>query len=133
MYCRILMQCNGRQIAVTSGGGAILEGVHLTTLLLLLLFVHVCCLMPAYVLPVAHFLRILAFMSRVQGQGHVWFAGGWTFVDAHEFAIISGLAAAERLGAGYPFADNKAAADIYRAYMAAVHGRKQPGVVQVTV
>lgn len=77
------------------------------------------------VLAVAHFLRTLAFMSRVQGQGGVWFAGGWTFVDAHEFAIISGLAAAERLGAGYPFADNRGAADLYKAYMAVVHGIKQ--------
>jgi predicted NAD/FAD-binding protein len=73
---------------------------------------------------VAHFLRTLAFMPSIQGAGGVYFAGGWTFV-AHEFALISGLAAAERLGAAYPFADDPQAEAVYKAYVEAVHGVKR--------
>jgi predicted NAD/FAD-binding protein len=60
-------------------------------------------------------------MPRVQGAGGLFFAGGWTFVDAHEFAIMSGLAAAERLGAPYPFA-GRPCERIYRGYLRSVHG-----------
>lgn len=73
----------------------------------------------------AHFLRTLALMPRIQGAGGVYFAGGWTFVDAHEFALISGLAAAERLGSPYPFEGDPQAEAVYRAYVDAVHGVKR--------
>lgn len=71
---------------------------------------------------VGHFLRVLALLPRVQGKDNIYYAGGWTFVDAHEFAIQGGLAAAYRLGAPYPFEDSTKAAEMFRVYLKSVHG-----------
>ncbi|GAA5950031.1 hypothetical protein JCM3765_004170 [Sporobolomyces pararoseus] len=49
-----------------------------------------------------HFLR-LPFLSLLQShKRHTHFAGAWSTVNCHEIAMISGLAAAYSLGAGYP-------------------------------
>ena len=58
----------------------------------------------------------------VQGKGGMYFAGGWTFVDTHEYGIISGLAAAEALGCDYPFEDNPKALEGYAVYRQIVYG-----------
>jgi predicted NAD/FAD-binding protein len=41
-------------------------------------------------------------MWLLNGRHRTRFAASWTLVNAHELAIISGLAAAHTLGAGYP-------------------------------
>lgn len=49
-----------------------------------------------------HYLR-LPFLSLCQShKRHTHFAGAWSLVNAHEVAMISGLAASYALGAGYP-------------------------------
>lgn len=63
-------------------------------------------------------------MRQVQGRDSIYFAGGWSFVDAHEFSILSGLGAASRLGADYPWAQqHPQAAELYKAFMTTVHGK----------
>lgn len=50
-----------------------------------------------------HFFRCVPFLSLLQShERHTHFAGAWALVNAHETAVISGLAAAYALGAGYP-------------------------------
>lgn len=41
-------------------------------------------------------------MMFLQGKKHTRYAAAWTLVNAHEVAIISGIAAAVSLGADYP-------------------------------
>ena len=50
------------------------------------------------------------------------FAGSWTLVNTHEVAVMSGLAAAHRLGAPYPFADDADAAAGFDQYLSLAHG-----------
>ena len=57
-----------------------------------------------------HFRRVVPWTWLLQGRKHTFFAGSWLLFNTHDIAIASGLAAAERLGAPYPFADNKLAA-----------------------
>lgn len=42
-------------------------------------------------------------LAALQGLDGIYYAGSYTTFSAHEDAFISGLAVAERLGAGYPF------------------------------
>ncbi|KAH6689878.1 hypothetical protein F5X68DRAFT_167493 [Plectosphaerella plurivora] len=49
-----------------------------------------------------HYLFVVPWMVFLQAKNHVRFGGSWTLVNAHEVAIISGLAAAVDLGADYP-------------------------------
>ena len=49
------------------------------------------------------------------------YAGSWTLFNTHDVAIASGLAAAARLGAAYPFKDNKLAAKTYEALRRTAH------------
>lgn len=69
-----------------------------------------------------HFLKTLAFWRPVQGQDGIFFVGGYTFVDTHEYAIISGLAAAEQLGCCYPWPERAKAKEAYTAYTRIVYG-----------
>lgn len=41
-------------------------------------------------------------MMFLQGHRHVRYAAAWTLVNAHEVAVMSGIAAAVSLGAPYP-------------------------------
>jgi predicted NAD/FAD-binding protein len=41
-------------------------------------------------------------MSFLNGKNRTHFAAAWTLVNAHELAVISGMAAAYALGASYP-------------------------------
>eukprot|EP00466_Bigelowiella_natans_P020317 jgi/Bigna1/90992/estExt_fgenesh1_pg.C_850052 len=52
-----------------------------------------------------HFLFTVPLLRFIQGGGHdnCFFAGAYTLFNTHELAAVSGLAAAERLGASYPF------------------------------
>lgn len=60
-----------------------------------------------------------ARLSPIQGQGGVWYCGGHAVgLPVHEHALCSGLAVAEALGAGYPFADDTRAAEAYAQFKA---------------
>ncbi len=73
---------------------------------------------------VSHFRRVVPFVRLAQGggRGSTFFAGAWTLVNTHEVATISGLAAAYRLGAEYPFADDASAARGFDQYLSIAHG-----------
>ena len=49
-----------------------------------------------------HYLFVVPWVWALQGRRSTRFAGSWTLVNAHEVAVISGVAAAVDLGATYP-------------------------------
>ncbi|KAI1177110.1 FAD/NAD(P)-binding domain-containing protein [Nemania sp. FL0916] len=49
-----------------------------------------------------HYLFVVPWMMFLQARNHTRFAASWTLVNAHEVAILSGVAAAVDLGAEYP-------------------------------
>ncbi|KAF1982816.1 FAD dependent oxidoreductase [Aulographum hederae CBS 113979] len=49
-----------------------------------------------------HYLFVVPWMWLLQGRRSTRFAAAWTLVNAHETAVISGIAAAVNLGATYP-------------------------------
>ncbi|PVH95862.1 FAD/NAD(P)-binding domain-containing protein [Periconia macrospinosa] len=49
-----------------------------------------------------HYLFVVPWMWLLQGRKHTRFAASWTLLNAHEVAIMSGIAAAVDLGAQYP-------------------------------
>lgn len=51
-----------------------------------------------------HYLFVIPFLWLIQARKslHTRFASAWTLVNAHEVAVISGIAAAVNLGADYP-------------------------------
>jgi len=70
-----------------------------------------------------HFALTVPWMRFIQGRQRSWFCGSYTLVNTHEIAVISGLAAAHRLGATYPFFERDAlASKQFRTYMSLSHG-----------
>lgn len=84
-------------------------------------------------------------MMFLNGKHHTHFAGAWTILsssssaslrptksiddlfrsaDMHEIAIVSGFAAAYRIGARYPFTDDKDCKRLFALYLAASHGSR---------
>lgn len=49
-----------------------------------------------------HYFLVVPWMMFLQGKKHTRYAAAWTLVNAHETAVISGIAAAVDLGARYP-------------------------------
>ncbi|KAI0382195.1 FAD/NAD(P)-binding domain-containing protein [Hypomontagnella monticulosa] len=49
-----------------------------------------------------HYLFVVPWMMFLQAKNHTRFAASWTLVNAHEVAVMSGIAAAVDLGAEYP-------------------------------
>ncbi|KAI1435472.1 FAD/NAD(P)-binding domain-containing protein [Xylaria sp. CBS 124048] len=49
-----------------------------------------------------HYLCVVPWLWSLQARKHTRFAAAWTLVNAHEVAVISGIAAAVDLGAEYP-------------------------------
>lgn len=49
-----------------------------------------------------HYLFVVPWLWLIQGKRHTRFAAAWTLVNAHEVAVMSGIAAAVNLGAEYP-------------------------------
>ncbi|KAF2965089.1 hypothetical protein GQX73_g8498 [Xylaria multiplex] len=49
-----------------------------------------------------HYVFVVPWMMFLQARKHTRFAAAWTLVNAHEVAIMSGIAAAIDLGADYP-------------------------------
>lgn len=70
-----------------------------------------------------HFAFTVPIMRYLQGRQHTWFCGAYTLINTHEIAMISGLAAAHRLGAPYPFHHDKLAAKQFDQYLLTIHGQ----------
>jgi hypothetical protein len=49
-----------------------------------------------------HYVFVVPWMWALQGQKRTRFASSWTMINAHEVAVMSGIAAAVDLGAEYP-------------------------------
>ncbi|KAI1766924.1 FAD/NAD(P)-binding domain-containing protein [Hypoxylon sp. FL1150] len=49
-----------------------------------------------------HYLFVIPWMMFLQAKNHTRYAAAWTLVNAHEVAVMSGIAAAVDLGAEYP-------------------------------
>lgn len=49
-----------------------------------------------------HYAFVVPWMMFLQGKKHTRFAAAWTLINAHEVAVMSGIAAAVDLGANYP-------------------------------
>jgi predicted NAD/FAD-binding protein len=69
-----------------------------------------------------HFAFWVVLASWIQGRRGVWYAGAYTLFNTHEIACMSGLAAAERLGAPYPFAHDALATQQFDTYLKLAHG-----------
>ena len=90
----------------------------------------------AFVVPFMRFLQggrgAAASLSSVDQQGlarsgSVYFCGSYTLFNTHEIAVISGLAAAHRLGAAYPFTEDALAAQQFDTYLKVAHGVDMQG------
>ncbi|EJT96779.1 FAD dependent oxidoreductase [Dacryopinax primogenitus] len=70
-----------------------------------------------------HYLLVVPLLFLLQGHKHTWYAGSWTLLNAHEVAVLSGLAVAYRLGAGYPeeYEEDNLGLASFRAYLALGH------------
>jgi len=69
-----------------------------------------------------HYRDVVPWMPLLQGQSRTLYAGSWTVANTHEMATISGLAAAWRLGAAYPFEADEAARAQFDTYLKVSHG-----------
>ncbi|KAK4450180.1 flavin-containing amine oxidasedehydrogenase [Podospora aff. communis PSN243] len=72
-----------------------------------------------------HYAFVVPWMWTLQGRKHTRFASSWTLVNAHEVAVMSGLAAAVDLGASYPedLERDGFALLCFRLYYLLVYGR----------
>ncbi|KAM0786595.1 hypothetical protein ACM66B_002049 [Microbotryomycetes sp. NB124-2] len=64
------------------------------------------------------------FMMLLNGKHHTHFAGAWTILNMHEIGIVSGFAAAYKLGAKYPFNDDDNCKRLFALYLGASHGSR---------
>ncbi|KAH6648355.1 hypothetical protein BKA67DRAFT_627445 [Truncatella angustata] len=72
-----------------------------------------------------HYLFVVPWMMFLQAKNHTRFAAAWTLVNAHETAIMSGIAAAVDLGAEYPedLEHDKYAFLCFRLYYLLAYGK----------
>ncbi|KAK3328154.1 hypothetical protein B0T19DRAFT_371356 [Cercophora scortea] len=72
-----------------------------------------------------HYAFVVPWMWLLQGRRHTRFASSWTVLNAHEVAIMSGIAAAVDLGARYPedLERDRFALLCFRLYYLLVYGR----------
>jgi hypothetical protein len=72
-----------------------------------------------------HYAFVVPFMMFLQGKKHIRYAASWTLVNAHEVAILSGIAAAVDLGAEYPedLEHDKFAFLCFRLYYLLAYGK----------
>lgn len=80
----------------------------------------------AFAHTMTHFRWVVPFVWLLHRQSAVkrtrtYFAGAWTLINTHDIAVVSGLAAAQRLGAPYPFAENRLALEAYKTYWMVGH------------
>lgn len=73
-----------------------------------------------------HFRRVVPFvwllhrLSTVK-KTRTYYAGSWMLINTHDIAVVSGLAAAQRLGAPYPFAENDLALEAFKTFWMVGH------------
>ncbi|KAK5077533.1 hypothetical protein LTR70_009755 [Exophiala xenobiotica] len=72
-----------------------------------------------------HYLKVVPWIMFLQAKNHTRFAAAWTLVNAHEIAIMSGIAAAVDLGAEYPedLEHDKFALLCFRLYYLLTYGK----------
>ncbi|KIW69444.1 hypothetical protein PV04_05321 [Phialophora macrospora] len=72
-----------------------------------------------------HYVLVVPWMMFLQGRNRVRYASSWTLVNAHEVAIMAGIAAAVDLGAEYPedLENDKFAFLAFRLYYLLVYGK----------
>jgi predicted NAD/FAD-binding protein len=72
-----------------------------------------------------HYAFVVPWMMFLQGKKHIRYAASWTLVNAHEVAILSGIAAAVDLGAEYPedLEHDKFAFLCFRLYYLLAYGK----------
>lgn len=72
-----------------------------------------------------HYIKVVPWMMFLQAKNSVRFGGSWTLVNAHEVAVMSGIAAAVDLGAEYPedLENDKFALLCFRLYYLLVYGK----------
>eukprot|EP00871_Galdieria_phlegrea_P000118 jgi/Galph1/1106/GphlegSOOS_G5905.1 len=70
-----------------------------------------------------HFALTVLWWRWIQGYQHTWFAGAYCLFNIHEVAIISGVAAAYRLGADYPFPVEEKAKKQFFSFLRLLHGQ----------
>jgi len=57
---------------------------------------------------VRHVVWLVNLFRFIQGRRRTWHCGAHTLVNSQETCLVTGLAAARQLGAGYPFDDSEA-------------------------
>lgn len=72
-----------------------------------------------------HYIMVIPWLMFLQAKNATRFASSWTLVNAHEIAIISGIAAAVDLGADYPedLEHDKFALLSFRLYYLLIYGK----------
>ena len=72
-----------------------------------------------------HYLFVVPWMWLLQGKRHTRYGGSWTMVNAHEVAVMSGIAAAVDLGVEYPedLERDKFSFLAFRLYYLLVYGK----------
>ena len=70
-----------------------------------------------------HFAFTVPQMRYIQGNKNTYYCGSYTLVNTHEVAMMSGLAAAYRLGSPYPFDHDSLARKQFDHYLMMVHGK----------
>ncbi|KAI0113145.1 FAD/NAD(P)-binding domain-containing protein [Daldinia grandis] len=72
-----------------------------------------------------HYLFVVPWMMFLQAKNHTRYAAAWTLVNAHETAVMSGIAAAVDLGAEYPedLEHDKFAFLCFRLYYLLAYGK----------
>ncbi|KAK6221353.1 hypothetical protein LQW54_001452 [Pestalotiopsis sp. IQ-011] len=72
-----------------------------------------------------HYCFVIPWMMFLQAKNHTRFAASWTLVNAHEVAVMSGIAAAVDLGAEYPedLEHDKFALLCFRLYYLLAYGK----------
>lgn len=72
-----------------------------------------------------HYLKVVPWVMFLQAKNHTRYAAAWTLVNAHEIAIMSGIAAAVDLGAEYPedLEHDKFALLCFRLYYLVAYGK----------
>ncbi|KAF8635079.1 hypothetical protein AX15_000564 [Amanita polypyramis BW_CC] len=68
-----------------------------------------------------HYAGTVPWMGLINGKNHTYFAGAWTILNMHEIAVVSGFAAAYRLGAAYPFSENADCKRLFTLCLATNH------------
>ncbi|KAN0063765.1 hypothetical protein ACQY0O_003815 [Thecaphora frezii] len=65
-----------------------------------------------------HYAFVVPWLWLLNGHRHTQFCGGWTLVNMHEVAIVSGYSAAVAIGGSYPFKEDRQCRRLFYLYNA---------------